>query len=66
MRLIFTKNGEQTVVPREQSALRLARITGGSAMILDSMKGGIPVKFDGGEYTLVNDNLTPIGINNFF
>lgn len=66
MRLIHVSlDGTKTPVPREQSTLTLLRITGGSAMILDAMKGGVPCRSTDGDYYLVNEDLTPINFKNF-
>lgn len=65
MRLQFEKNGNKEIINNDQQLIRLKRITGDSAMIIDSMLGGVAVQADGGEYKLVNEDLSEISINNF-
>ena len=65
MRLIFIKDGVRTVIPREDSPAKLNEITCRSAFVVESMQGGIPVSADGGEYFIVNEDLSEINIRNF-
>lgn len=65
MKLIFKKADHITVIPRDDAPEVFRRITGCSAMAMQSMRGGIPLVLDGGEYRIVNEDLSNIDVNNF-